>query len=105
MNNGKVRKEIPLEVEESSGNVFADLGLDNPEELLAKSKLLLKIRLALEKRGLSEAKAARQLGITRTELHAALRGDLDRFSETELEGFIRILNRFRGLAPKLKAVE
>jgi hypothetical protein len=27
----------PVSLEESSGNVFADLGLKNPEELLAKS--------------------------------------------------------------------
>ena len=34
------------EWEESSGNVFADLELDQPEEILARSKLLYRVFLS-----------------------------------------------------------
>jgi hypothetical protein len=35
----KAVDDAPVSIEESSGNVFADLGLKNPEELLAKAQL------------------------------------------------------------------
>ena len=97
MKNGKQQKEIPIEVEESCGNVFADLGLENPEELLAKAKLIGKIRDAMEKHHLTETEAARQLGLARSILVGVLRGDFDRFGEAELKRFGRILRaRSRG---------
>lgn len=37
-----------LKVQSSSGNVFADLDLDNPEELLAKAELARKISSIIE---------------------------------------------------------
>jgi hypothetical protein len=36
----KMGDDAPVSLQESSGNVFADLGLKNPEELLAKAPLL-----------------------------------------------------------------
>jgi hypothetical protein len=36
----KTGDDAPVSIEESSGNVFADLGLKNPEELLAKAQLV-----------------------------------------------------------------
>ena len=83
----------PAEVEESSGNVFADLELDDPEALLAKSKLVVRLHTAMENRKLTEAAAARRLQIARNDLAVMLRGDLDRFSEAELKRFVRILRQ------------
>ena len=40
MRNGKARKATPIEFEEGSGNVFADLELPNADELLAKIQKL-----------------------------------------------------------------
>jgi len=37
------KREAKIEVTQSSGNVFADLGLDQPEEELAKAKLAVHI--------------------------------------------------------------
>ena len=53
-----------LDYEVSSGNVFADLGLDQPEELLARSKLLKSVSKLIKNSSLSQKEAAIRLGIT-----------------------------------------
>ncbi len=50
MPQAKVKEQI--KVEASSGNVFADLSLPNPEEHLVKATIALAISQAIEKRGL-----------------------------------------------------
>lgn len=45
------------QVEESSGNVFADLGFENPDEELAKALLSRAIERAIERAGLTQAAA------------------------------------------------
>lgn len=74
----------------SSGNVFADLGLPNPEEALAKAELTQKIILLIRKRGLTQAQAAKVLGVDQPKVSALLRGNLTGFS---LERLMRFLLR------------
>jgi len=45
-----------IKVEKSSGNVFADLGVANPEEALAKAELARRISQIISKRHLSQKK-------------------------------------------------
>lgn len=45
-----------ITAETSSGNVFADLGFDNPEEELLKAKLAREIRTIIKRRRLTQAK-------------------------------------------------
>jgi len=52
-----------IEYEESSGNVFADLGLPNPEPELLKANLSLESFRAIQARKLTQAQAAKMLGI------------------------------------------
>jgi nicotinate (nicotinamide) nucleotide adenylyltransferase len=52
----KKRNQVP--VEESSGNVFADLGLSDPEERLAKADLAIAISREIQARGLTQGQAA-----------------------------------------------
>jgi predicted XRE-type DNA-binding protein len=61
-------------VEKSSGNVFADLGLPNPDEALAKAKLMLLIKKAIERQGLTQAEAAKHLGIAQSDVSNLIRG-------------------------------
>ncbi len=49
-------------IEKSSGNVFADLGLDDADEMLAKAKLASYILDVIEKRELTQRQAASLLG-------------------------------------------
>ena len=49
----------PVPVEQSSGNVLADLGLKNPEELLAKAELVQRILDIIAERKLTQVRAAK----------------------------------------------
>ncbi len=53
----------PVSITESSGNVFADLGLPNPEQELMKARLTFQIYHIIRERGLTQAQAAKVLGV------------------------------------------
>lgn len=90
MKTGK-KSRTQIKVEESSGNVFRDLGLENPELLLAKSTIIVDIHSLLNEHGLTDEAAARLIGITADDLDRIIRGDLDRYSKRELQRFRRTL--------------
>ena len=69
-----------LEVEHSSGNVFADLGLPNPEEYLVKAALALAIARTIRERGLSQKQAGDILGLAQPRVSDLVRGRLDKFT-------------------------
>jgi predicted XRE-type DNA-binding protein len=73
-----------IKLEKSSGNVFADIGLDESEERLAKSDLALKIAQIINKSHLSQTQAAKLLGITQPKVSAILSGQLKGFSLEKL---------------------
>ena len=80
-------------VEESSGNVFADLGLPNPEERLAKAHLGFRIGAAIRARRLTQARAARILKIDQPKISRLLRRQLSGFSTERLMQFLTLLGR------------
>ena len=80
-----------IEVMQSSGNVFADLDLPNPEERLAKAMLSRHISQAIRARRLTESQAARGLDTTPTRVADVVRGQLSRTSIDELFRFLRAL--------------
>ncbi|MGA2674068.1 MAG: helix-turn-helix transcriptional regulator [Terracidiphilus sp.] len=77
----------------SSGNVFADLGLPNPEEALAKAELANKISMLIQERKLTQAKAAKLLGIDQPKVSMLLRGRLTGFSIERLMRFLILLGQ------------
>jgi predicted XRE-type DNA-binding protein len=77
-----------ITVHDSSGNVFADLGIENPEEYLAKSELAAEILRIVQRRRLTQAEAAKLLGIRQPKVSELLRGRLDGFSTDRLLRFI-----------------
>jgi len=77
----------------SSGNVFADLGVPNPEEALAKAELANKISVLIQKRKLTQAKAAKLLGIDQPKVSMLLRGRLTGFSLERLMRFLLLLGQ------------
>ena len=80
-----------IKVQASSGNVFADLGLANPDELLIKAELVRQISNAIDARGLTQAEAARILGIDQPKVSALLNGKLSGFSTDRLFRFLNAL--------------
>jgi predicted XRE-type DNA-binding protein len=89
----KKRDDARVSIEESSGNVFADLGLKNPEELLAKAQLVQRIADIIAERKLTQARAAKILGVDQPKVSALLRGKLDGFSTDRLFRFLNALGR------------
>jgi len=77
----------------SSGNVFADLGLPNPEELLAKAELAHKITVLIRERGLTQAQAAKLLQVDQPKVSALIRGRLTGFSIERLMRFLLLLGQ------------
>jgi predicted XRE-type DNA-binding protein len=59
--------------EESSGNVFADLGFRNAKQELLKAKLTVQIYKPLKERGLTQSEAARLLGTTQAQVSTLMR--------------------------------
>ena len=64
----------------SCGNIFADLDLPDPELLLAKAKLSIKIERLIKERSLTQTKAAKLMGLTQPNVSDLLRGRLDGFT-------------------------
>ncbi len=76
---------------EGSGNVFADLGLQNPEERLAKAYLVREIDKNISQRRLTQAQAGDLLGIGQPRVSELLRGRVGIFSLEKLIEFSKRL--------------
>jgi predicted XRE-type DNA-binding protein len=77
----------------SSGNVFADLGLPKPDDLLAKAELAAKIIAEIQRRRLTQSQASQILGIDQPKISALKQGKLSGFSIERLMRFLLLLGR------------
>ena len=73
--------------------MFADLGLPNAEERLAKAELARKIGAIIVERQLARTEAAELLGIDQPKISALMRGRLESFSLERLMRFLNALGR------------
>lgn len=72
------------EIEQGSGNVYADLGIADANEMLVKAQPAAKIGSILKARHLTQAQAAEILGITQPKVSEMLRGKFRGISETKM---------------------
>jgi predicted XRE-type DNA-binding protein len=79
-----------ISVTPSSGNVFADIGVPEPEEELAKAQLASRIREIVRGSRLTQVAAAVLMGIDQPKVSALLSGRLTNFSSERL---MRLLTR------------
>ncbi len=79
------------EYELSSGNVFADLGIPNADEALAKAELVHKITVLIREKRLTQSQAAKLLGVDQPKISALIRGRLSGFSIERLMRFLLML--------------
>ena len=79
--------------EESSGNVFADLGLEDAAELLVRAKLGYSVRMILESRKLKQREICQLLEIRQPEVSNLMNGRYTLFSQERLFGFLNKLDR------------
>ena len=80
-------------ITESSGNVFADLGLPNPEQEMMKARLTLQIFRIIRERGLTQAQAATMLGIKQPHVSLLMRNRAGSFSTGRLMEFLTALGQ------------
>lgn len=86
----KKRRARREKVEIGSGNVFADLGLEDSEQLLLKAELASRIAQLIEEKGWTQAQAAERTGLDQPKISRLLRGRLSGFSADRL---FAVLNR------------
>jgi predicted XRE-type DNA-binding protein len=90
MNSKSVRKKTNNSAPFiGNGNVFADIGRPDADEALAKVQLAHEIAVLIQAAGLTQATAAKRLGIDQPKISALLRGRLAGFS---IERLFRFLN-------------
>src|SRR5438552_4160434 len=77
----KATIEGPVRIERGSGNVFADLGLPNPDLALAKAELVQRIRALIAGRKLTQTKAAELLGLDQPKVSALVRGRVEGYTD------------------------
>lgn len=73
-----------IEVHRSSGNVYADLGLPDPDKLKIKTGLVFEIRKAMRTLELNQQAAAKRMGISQAKVSGMMRGDFTNLSERKL---------------------
>jgi predicted XRE-type DNA-binding protein len=78
--------------EESSGNVFADLGLSNASELFTRGKIGIQVLRLLKQRNLKQREISELLGIPQPEVSHLMKGEFQRFSEGKLLIFLKRLD-------------
>jgi predicted XRE-type DNA-binding protein len=75
-------------VTSGSGNVFANIGIAQSEETLAKARIVETIARLLLRRDLSQREAGRLVGVAQPQISRLVRGDTREFSYKRL---IRVL--------------
>jgi predicted XRE-type DNA-binding protein len=94
-----VSKPETLVIEKSSGNIFADLGFSPAESanLSMRSSCMIAIKDWFEASGLTQAVAAKQLGVSQPRFNAMLKGAINQFS---LDALVNMATN-AGLSAKL----
>lgn len=85
------RKSAGIRVTEGSENVFADLGLPNPEQELLKARLTLQIHVILKDNGMTQAEIGKVLGIQQPQVSLLMRNRAGNFSVGRLMEFLTAL--------------
>jgi predicted XRE-type DNA-binding protein len=87
----KRRRSTSFEV--GSGNVFADLGLKDADQLMARSQIGFHVFNILEERQLKQREIAHMLGIAQSDVSHLMNGHFSRFTTDKLLDFLRRLGR------------
>jgi predicted XRE-type DNA-binding protein len=90
MRKGQRKK---IEFEESSGNIFADLGLKEADELYARAQIGFGVFEILKKKKLKQREIAEVLGIPQPEVSHLMNGHFSRFTTDKLLDFLKRLDR------------
>ena len=87
------KKAAAIEYEEGSGNVFADLGLEEADELFARAQIGFHVYTLLKRRTLKQREMAKLLGIAHPDVSHLMNGHYHRFTADKLLDFLRRLDQ------------
>lgn len=77
----------------SGGNVFADIGVDHPEQTLVRAKAMSYVIEIIKERHLTQKPAADSLGILQSKVSCLMNGKLSMFSLDHLFELLNALDR------------
>jgi predicted XRE-type DNA-binding protein len=87
------KKQKPIKFEEGSGNVFADLGVKDAEQLLVRSQIGFHVFKILEDKKLKQREISGTLGIAQPDVSHLMNGHFSRFTTDKLLDFLKRLDR------------
>jgi predicted XRE-type DNA-binding protein len=87
------KKRKSIEFEEGSGNVFADLGLKDSDQFLARAQIGFHVFNVLENKKLKQREICEVLGIAQPDVSHLMNGHFPRFTTDKLLDFLKRLNR------------
>lgn len=81
-----------MKTTKANGNVFRDLGFDKEEgaNLLIRSKLMIEVERYIEREGITQAEAAKRLGVKQPRISDLKRGKIELFA---VDTLIAMLSR------------
>ena len=84
---------MPKDYERGSGNIFIDAGFPPAEaaRLLIRAELMSQVRAVIKERGLTQARAAKLLGVTQPRISDLKCGHIGRFSIDTLVDMLSLL--------------
>ncbi|HEY6286555.1 MAG TPA: helix-turn-helix transcriptional regulator [Ktedonobacteraceae bacterium] len=82
-----------IEMYEGSGNIYADLGLEEADELFTRSQIGFLVFKILENRKLKQREIAGVLGIKQPDVSHLMNGHFSRFTTDKLLDFLKRLNQ------------
>ncbi len=97
MKRSSAKKEN-VEIVRRTGNVFAQLGLPNADDLVRRARVMSLINDAIEKQGLTQEAAAAKTGLDQADVSRIVNGSVTRFS---LDRLLTVVDRL-GLAVALE---
>ena len=86
------KRRKAIKVEEGSGNVFADLGLKDADQLLARARIGYHVFKILRDEKLKQREIAEVLGIAQPDVSHLMNGHFSRFTTDKLLDFLKRLN-------------
>ena len=82
-----------IKFEEGSGNVFADLGLKDSDELFARAQIGFCVYKIVQVKKLKQREIAAVLGIAQSDVSHLMNGHYSRFTTDKLLDFLKRLDR------------
>jgi len=88
-----MKRRKPIKFEEGSGNIFADLGLEDAGELYTRAQIGIHVFKILKDRKLKQREIAGVLGIAQPDVSHLMNGHFSRFTTDKLLDFLKRLDQ------------